>query len=249
MVALLVTLSIASVMMTVALPVWRQASTREKEAELVFRGRQYVRALELYQRKLPGAAPPSLDVLVDQKFLRKKYKDPITNDDFALVRQGETSGVQLGSPQRGSGPGGQRVEPLSTTLGRAGLTSQPAGGVVGGIMGVASKSTDASLLVYNGRTKYNEWQFVFVAQTQAPGQVPGGPGGPAGPGRSGVPGGPGRGGRGERGPFFPGGPGSQGLPPPGGGPVFGPPAQPDGRPGGQPFPQGPTGLPPGGRRP
>ena len=36
-------------------------------------------------------------------------------------------------------------------------------------MGVASKSKDASLLVYNGRTHYNEWQFVYIAQTQAPG--------------------------------------------------------------------------------
>ena len=37
-------------------------------------------------------------------------------------------------------------------------------------MGVASKSKDVSIRIYNGRTHYNEWQFVYVAQTTAPGQ-------------------------------------------------------------------------------
>ena len=30
----------------------------------------------------------------------------------------------------------------------------------GGVMGVASKSKDTSIRIYNGRTHYNEWQFV-----------------------------------------------------------------------------------------
>ncbi len=37
------------------------------------------------EAKRTGAFVQGLDVLVDQKFLRKKYKDPITNDDFAIV--------------------------------------------------------------------------------------------------------------------------------------------------------------------
>jgi hypothetical protein len=43
-----------------------------------------------------------------------------------------------------------------------------------GIQGVVSKSTDKSIKVYNGRTKYNEWTFVHVASTQQPGAAPGG---------------------------------------------------------------------------
>ena len=39
----------------------------------------------------------------------------------------------------------------------------------GGIIGVASKSTETSLRVYNGRTKYNEWQFIYLATTAQPG--------------------------------------------------------------------------------
>src|SRR4029077_12756921 len=71
MAALLVAMSIMAVMMTVALPVWKQSAQREKEEELVFRGKQYVHAIALFQRKYVGAYPPNLKVLVDQKFLRK----------------------------------------------------------------------------------------------------------------------------------------------------------------------------------
>ena len=86
MAALLIGLGVMAVMMTVAMPVWKQTATREKEAELVFRGQQYVRALELFQRKSgPGTVPPNLDVLIDQKFLRQNYKDPITGEDFDLL--------------------------------------------------------------------------------------------------------------------------------------------------------------------
>src|SRR5690349_17421402 len=41
MAALLVAISIMMVMMTVAMPVYKQAARREKEDELVFRGEQY----------------------------------------------------------------------------------------------------------------------------------------------------------------------------------------------------------------
>ncbi len=82
MAALLVGLSVMSVLMGAMLPVWSHMAQREKEAELIFRGQQYARAIGLFQRKFANTAPPSIDVLVDQRFLRKKYKDPITNDDF-----------------------------------------------------------------------------------------------------------------------------------------------------------------------
>ena len=54
------------------------------------------------------------------------------------------------------------------------MSSQNGEGAVGGIMGVVSKSKATSIRVFNGRTHYNEWQFVAVQQTQTPGGVPGG---------------------------------------------------------------------------
>src|ERR1700682_325011 len=45
MAVLLVSMSIMAIMLTVAMPVWKQTVQREKEEELVFRGMQYVHAL------------------------------------------------------------------------------------------------------------------------------------------------------------------------------------------------------------
>jgi type II secretory pathway pseudopilin PulG len=214
MAALLVSLSVMAVLMTAVMPVWKQMAQREKEAELVFRGEQYARAIGLLQRKLgPGVTPPNLDVLVEQRFLRRKYKDPITGEDFLPILQGQapaapgagasdTPGATPPPGARGAGP---------PPGGRGGPPQTPGGpgarGAVGGIVGVVSRSPDRSIRLYNGRDRYNQWQFIFVPQAQAPGQpaadAPGGPGrrgGPPGQPSPGVPSpfGPpaGRGGRG-----------------------------------------------------
>jgi type II secretory pathway pseudopilin PulG len=217
MAALLVAVAVMAVLMSVALPAWRHQAQREKEAELVFRGEQWVRAIQQYQRKNgPGVYPPSLDVLVQQRFVRKKWKDPITGEDFVPWMMGQ---------QTQPGPGGRQggpTPPQPPTFG-----GQPVGG--GGIMGVRSKSTATSIMEYKGATRYDQWQFLAGNI----GGAPGGPGGPPMPGGPGI-GGPGRGGPGRGGPGA-GGPGRGG---PGRG---GPQTQPPGR-GGSPFP-----LPPGGR--
>ena len=85
MAALLVGMSVMAVLMGALLPVWSHMATREKEEELIFRGNQYARAIGLFQRKFANTPPPTIDVLVEQRFLRKKYKDPITNDDFQPI--------------------------------------------------------------------------------------------------------------------------------------------------------------------
>jgi type II secretory pathway pseudopilin PulG len=156
MAALLVGMSVMAVMLSVALPVWNMAIRREREAELVFRGEQYVHAITLFQRKYAGTFPPTLDVLLKERFLRRPYRDPMTNDDFQLLYAGRPT---PGARQRGSGR--ERV-------GR-GTSEQPAGDIArGGVMGVVSKSTDASLRLYKGRGRYNEWTFVATqATTQA----------------------------------------------------------------------------------
>jgi len=250
MAALLVALSIMAIMFTVAMPVWHQTVQREKEEELVFRGLQYARAIGLFQKKYANAFPPSFDVLVTEKFLRKKYKDPITNDDFAPILAGQNTqgGAQTGRGAGSagqSGAGGRSGAPGSTTAsspvnssqpgGRGTTTGGPGGGPTGGIIGVTSKSKDKSIRLYNGRSHYNEWQFVYVQQTQAPGA---GAAGTSAPGqRSGQPGqnpsnpgGPIGGQRGRQGRG--GGPGGRGFGPgPGGQPQQPNQTNPFGRPG------------------
>jgi hypothetical protein len=166
---------------------------------------------------------------VQGHYLRKKYKDPMTEDgEFLPLSVGANQPGPQGGPagQRGPGPGlggsnpqggmapGQRSGQPSPGLGG----SQP-GGMQGGggIMTVRSKSKEASIRIYNGASHYNEWQFLYNARGRGgPGQ-PGNPGGGPTQGRPGV-GAPGQGGPGApRG----GGPGRGIGPARGGGPVRG----------------------------
>ena len=83
-------LVILGIAMTAAVPLWQKVMQREREQELIFRGYQYMQAIELYQRKYPGAYPADIDVLVKEKFLRKAYTDPFSEDgegEFRILRQ------------------------------------------------------------------------------------------------------------------------------------------------------------------
>ena len=70
--------SIVSIGLIVAVPVWQTQIQREKEEELIFRGNQYVEAVRLYQLKKPGTFPSTLEELVEEKCLRRLFKDPMT---------------------------------------------------------------------------------------------------------------------------------------------------------------------------
>ena len=174
MAVLLVTMAIMAVLMTAVMPVWKQMAQREKEAELVFRGQQYARAIGLYGRKYANAAPSTIDVLLRERFLRKKYKDPITNADFVPIPAGGT----ITASQQGR---------RSATPALPGQASTSVASGRSGIVGVTSASTARSIRMYNGATHYNEWRFVYVPTTLTPGAgapgvpVPGrGRGGPEG---------------------------------------------------------------------
>jgi type II secretory pathway pseudopilin PulG len=204
MAALLVGLAVMAILLSVAMPTWRQMVQREKEAELIFRGQQYARAIGLFQRQYAATFPPDVDALVRGKFLRKKYKDPMVADgEFQVLYQVQQA---PGTQQGGRGGAGSGIG-SSTRVG-SGSAGSGLTGPRGGVIGVASKSTEASIRIYNGRTHYNEWQFIYSPALMQPGRggqpgvpgrgvVPGGrgPGGGMGPGRGTGPGGmgPGRG--------------------------------------------------------
>ena len=119
MAALLVAMSVMAIVMSTTLPVFQTVAKREREAELVFRGEQYARAIALFQRKYGNSLPPDVDVLIDQRFLRKKYKDPITGGEFQFLGAGSQELAQALStaPQqaldaaRGRGRGGAPTTP------------------------------------------------------------------------------------------------------------------------------------------
>jgi len=233
MVALLVAISVMAIMMTAAMPAWHTMAQREKEAELVFRGEQIARAIGLYQRRFANAPAPSIDFLVEQRFLRKKYKDPIANDDFQVLTSNANQPGQPGQTGRA-----QSAAPATqTTLGRGGLQTTGragaagsaqsfsfGGNATGGVIGVTSKSPLKSLRLYNGQDVYNQWVFMPVARAGGPGGPAGGrgadgrgagPGGAGGRGRDGGPQGQRGGPQGQGGgPQGQGGRGGFQLPPP-----------------------------------
>jgi type II secretory pathway pseudopilin PulG len=237
MAALLAAMTIMMIFLSMALPAWRTASQREKETELIFRGQQYARAIVLFQRKYANTFPPNVQILLNEHFLRKKYKDPMTADgEFQVIYANQQASAQPSAGGTVPTQGQPQQRPATTVGSGATVAAQ------GGIIGVASKSTATALRVYNGRDKYNEW--VFVAQ-QASGRI-GAPNSSQTPtGGVNLPGGApgtvgGRGGRGGQQPpgnFPPGGgrgrgPGNQppspfGGPPRGGG-GFGTPVGPGG---------------------
>jgi hypothetical protein len=85
MVMLLTTLVLLGAI--VAAPYVRTDRQREKEEEMIWRGKQYVRGIKLYYRK-NGRFPTSVDDLIKPKvgsvrYMRQAYKDPVNKEDGA----------------------------------------------------------------------------------------------------------------------------------------------------------------------
>jgi len=186
MAALLVAMAVMAIMMSVAMPTWSQMIRRDKEEELIFRGTQYARAINQYQRKFANASPASLDVLIEQRMLRKKFRDPLSpnkDGEFQLLylQNQATMGPQGQGPGQSPGQGGQQGASRGTGVqpgpGLGGsIGPSPSGR--GAIVGVASKNTGQSIKTYKGKDRYNEWQFIGMEMSvqAGPGAAPGGRG-------------------------------------------------------------------------
>jgi type II secretory pathway pseudopilin PulG len=186
-VMLLVTLMLIA--MTIEAPRIAQQIKREKEEELVHRGKDYAMAIKRFVHKA-GRYPTSLEQLEDTnhiRFLRKRYKDPMTIEgEWRLIHQGEAqinftpaAGVNPGLPGSGnpglssgaSQSGFNQPAPNQQGGGQSGNTSQLGSitvqnigtGQVGGgpIIGVASMSKATSIKVFNDQTTYDGWLFVY----------------------------------------------------------------------------------------
>ena len=96
---------------------------RDREEEMIHRGVQYSRAIRAYYKKF-GRYPTKLEDLENTnnlRFLRKRYKDPITGKDFKLLHFGE---VQLAMSGIGGIPG---ANPIGAAGGLNGATSNSGG--------------------------------------------------------------------------------------------------------------------------
>jgi hypothetical protein len=120
----------------VAAPSVRTERKREKEEEMIWRGKQYIRGIKLYYRK-NGHFPTSLDDLTKPKmgslrYLRQPYKDPMNKEDgsWRLIYVGP-AGQLIGSlkpPQTLQMQGAGQPGTPAAALASQGTTSQSAFG-------------------------------------------------------------------------------------------------------------------------
>jgi type II secretory pathway pseudopilin PulG len=137
---------------------------REKEKEMVWRGKQYARGVKLYYRKM-GRFPTSLDDLTKPKtgslrFMRQAYKDPMNKEDgeWRLIYVGAAGqligslkppqNLQLpqaaapGAPANPSGEARAGAPPQPGTTGPPGQTVTQPGGSPTGTNPPATAGTD-----------------------------------------------------------------------------------------------------------
>ena len=208
--AVMLLMTLMLIALSIELPRIHQQIKRDKEEEMIHRAHEYTGAIRRFYRKF-GRYPLSIEQLENTnnfRFLRKRYKDPMTGkDDWRLIHQGEVIAKVGGGTTTLSGSGGLNgfsqptptptPSPSPTPQGSGGISSgdnsgssgsafgnpQPGGGP---IIGVGGTRKEESIRIIDEKDHYNEWVFYYdPRQEQLQQVVPPGPGGLGGP-----PGGP-----------------------------------------------------------
>jgi type II secretory pathway pseudopilin PulG len=148
LIILLFALTVLTLGLMVAVPVWQTQIQREKEEELIFRGNQYVEAIRLFQLK-KLALPNSLEELKEEKCLRRMFKDPMTKSgewNIILPYQNQ----RMSAKRKGSF---QRV--LVVPFSMLAAVDNPQ------IIGVVSSSTKESIKILYEQESYDKWLFFY----------------------------------------------------------------------------------------
>jgi type II secretory pathway pseudopilin PulG len=147
LIMLMIAISLLSIGLLIAVPIWQTELQREKEEELIFRGKQYAEAIRMFQMKKPGTFPKSLDELFKEKCIRKLYKDPMTEHgewDLILPDAGVSKG-KTGSAQK--------VLIVPHSLLKSVENAR--------IIGVVSSSKKKSVKIYLEQESYDNWLFFY----------------------------------------------------------------------------------------
>ena len=144
LITLILFVALLAIGLTALAPVITQQIKRDREEELIHRGTQYSRAIKHYMKKF-NSYPVSIEALEktnEVRFLRKRYKDPITGKDFKLLHQGEVQMSSFGpgiagansvaSLAAGAGAAGNGG---ATPFGGSGVFGSNSGGAFGGNSG------------------------------------------------------------------------------------------------------------------
>lgn len=174
---LAIAVTVLSLVVAMALPVWSQAIQREKEEELIARGLQIAEAIRVFRGRF-GRLPVRLEELTEVKprTLRQLWKDPMTEDGkWGLLFEGIPQ-QQVGGPNN-QRPGGQPLggpqdlpppsddasggtDPVADPFAQnTGLSGEQV--TIGPIQGVYSKSKKESIKVFFDKTSYDQWHFTY----------------------------------------------------------------------------------------
>ncbi len=138
----IIAINIFAVFSLMAASMWQREIGRDNEKELIFRGNQYVKAIENFRRKYPNTFPKDIELLEKEKFIRKLYEDPISDSgkwNYVMKSSNAKNKTFLIIPP----------EFLSKYIKTYNL------------IGVSCGSVDESYMEYRGKNRYDEWAFYF----------------------------------------------------------------------------------------
>ena len=192
MVALMAGIAIMLILSTVAVQSWTDVARRDKEAEMMFRAQDIVRALKRFQAD-KGKLPTEFKELIEpgskgQFFLRQLWKDPLVKGGKWQFVYASPAGGLFDPTVPAAPPGGEGTLPGSSPslLNPA----QPPGGSATGtgtdflnpgdgsgdptglpIAGVKTRCKDKPFRKYKDKTEYSDWVF-SIFDLQPGGAVP-----------------------------------------------------------------------------
>lgn len=177
LVMLMVLITILNIVIAASLPAWSSVIRRDREEELISRGFQYAEAIRIFQNRFQRP-PIRLEELieVEPRSIRRLWKDPMTDHGkWALIPlQGPSMPIQV---QPGAQPGEEDGEGRPVDGGEEDGDEEGGFGVpkkevqIGPFKGVHSRSGKTSILIFNGKERYDEWHFT-VELLGGGGQMP-----------------------------------------------------------------------------
>jgi type II secretory pathway pseudopilin PulG len=175
LIMLLFLITAMAIGLMVAVPVWQTQIQREKEEELVFRGNQYVEAVRIYQLKNPGTFPRSLDELLEEKCIRRLYKDPMSPDgSWNVILLAESPGAG-GSPRSAPARARTKAPAAGRAFSAQKLLVAPQQVLSSirnvQILGVVSSSTQKSFRIYHSEESYDRWLFFYGHDPDNPPEI------------------------------------------------------------------------------
>jgi len=190
LIVMLLLLTLMAIGLTAMAPAIAQRVHREREIELIHRGRQYARAIRLFYRKF-GRYPGRLEELENTnniRFLRRRYKDPMTpSGEWRLIHYAEAqfslpnTGPLLPGATTPGAPGttGSASSPFASTF--SGATQPAPGQATTAPAGTSTAGQAVTASDQSGATGQTGTTAGASADSSQSGQAGGQPGQPATP--------------------------------------------------------------------